>query len=117
MDKHTVLPLVLLAGGAAAILALLAYAGPSSFAAWLGLGAFLVLPYGLAALATLSLAKRSSRLWLLLIALLPMAAGLVFAASPFLGEPDAQGGLAIFLAPVIQIVVLGILLLLRLVKR
>jgi hypothetical protein len=82
-----------------------------------GLAPFLVLPYGLAALAILFLAKRASGLWLRLIVLLPMLAGLVFAASPLFGKPDAQGGLAIFLAPVIQIVVLGVLLLLRLVRR
>lgn len=108
MNDKTLMPMAALGIGAAGILWLLNLAQPASPAAWLSLSAVVLLPYILAAGMVSGLAQRASPKALTLMAVIPMLFGLGISISPFLGKPDAQGGLALFLAPVVQLFVLGI---------
>jgi hypothetical protein len=108
MNSKTLMPMAALGIGAAVIIWLLSLAQPSSPAAWLSLSAVVLLPYILAAGMVSGLAERASPKALILLAIIPMLFGLAISISPFLGKPDAQGGLALFIAPVVQLFVLGI---------
>jgi hypothetical protein len=108
MNSKNMIPMAALGVGAAVIIWLLNRAQPSSPAAWLSLSAVVLLPYILAAGMELVLAERASSKALTILAVVPMLFGLAISISPFLGEPDAQGGLALFFAPVVQLIVLGI---------
>lgn len=86
---------------------LLSLAEPSTPAAWINLGAVLLLPFVLAIALVQGLSERLTSSRLMILALAPMALGLAIAISPFLGEADAQGGLALFMAPIIQLIALS----------
>ncbi len=107
MSKN-ILPMALLLAGAAVMVWLLWLAKPSSPSAWINLGAILLMPYILAWALTHGLSERLTARQLLLLALVPMVIGLMIAVSPYMGKPDAQGGLALLLAPVVQLITLGI---------
>ena len=83
---------------------LLLLAGLSTPAAWINLGALLLLPIVLAIALVEGLSGRLNSSRLMILALVPMAASLAIAVSSFIGEADAQGGLAIFMAPVVQLI-------------
>jgi peptidoglycan/LPS O-acetylase OafA/YrhL len=101
-------PLIMLLVGAAVMLWLLSLAKPSSPSAWINLGVVLLLPNILAGALVQGLSERMSGRQLLILTLVPMLIGLTIAVSPYLGKPDAQGGLVLLLAPIVQLIALGI---------
>ena len=106
MGAKTVSLLALICG-AALMMWLLSLAQPSTPAAWINLGAVLLLPFILAIALVQGLSERLTSNRLMILALAPMALGLAIAVSPFIGEADAQGGLALFLAPIVQLIALS----------
>lgn len=106
--SKSITPLALIVAGAALMVWLLSLAKPSSPSAWTNLGVMLLLPYILAGALVQGLSERLNARQLLIMTLVPMLIGLTIAVSPYLGKPDAQGGLVLLLAPIAQLIALGI---------